>query len=144
MKKLLVFFMALGLCIGLLGCTETGIQDTQSGNTENQNIIVTETTNVTETAETTKTTEATKATESTEATETTEATKTTEATEVTKTTETTQKDPDDVQETMVWIPTKGGKKYHSSKSCSGMEDPDYVAKSQAEQQGFAPCKKCYK
>ncbi|MBR2937828.1 MAG: hypothetical protein IKB80_05000 [Oscillospiraceae bacterium] len=52
-------------------------------------------------------------------------------------------DPDYVQVTMVWIPTKGGTKYHSKKSCSGMDNPDHVTKSQAEQQGFTPCKKCY-
>lgn len=130
MKKLLVFFMALGLCVGLLGCIEAGIQDTQSS-TENQSVQTTETTKVTES----------NATESAETTETTEIT---EVTEVTNATESVQHYPDDAQATMVWIPTKGGTKYHSSQSCSGMDNPDQVTKSQAEQQGFTPCKKCYK
>lgn len=45
---------------------------------------------------------------------------------------------------MVWIPTKGGKKYHSTKTCSNMDDPDHVTKEEAENLGFTPCKKCYK
>lgn len=45
---------------------------------------------------------------------------------------------------MVWIPTKGGKKYHSTKTCSNMDDPDHVTKEEAEDLGFTPCKKCYK
>lgn len=45
---------------------------------------------------------------------------------------------------MVWIPTKGGKKYHSKETCSNMEDPEQVTKDEAEDLGFTPCKKCYK
>lgn len=41
--------------------------------------------------------------------------------------------PDEI---MVWIPTKGGKKYHSKKSCSNMEDPEYVPLSEAVALGF--------
>ena len=52
-------------------------------------------------------------------------------------------DPDYRQETMVWIPTKGGTKYHSNSSCSGMEDPSFVTKSKAEALGFTACKKCH-
>ena len=44
---------------------------------------------------------------------------------------------------MVWIPTKGGKKYHARSGCSNMIDPDYVSKSEAASRGFTPCKKCY-
>lgn len=44
---------------------------------------------------------------------------------------------------MVWIPTKGGKKYHAHSGCSNMIDPDYVSKSEATNRGFTPCKKCY-
>lgn len=44
----------------------------------------------------------------------------------------------------VWIPTKGGKKYHSKPTCSNMSNPDEVTKAEAESQGFTPCKKCYK
>ena len=135
MKKLLILLLAIGLCIGLLGCTET--PNIPSGNPK----PVSEATTLTETAQAT---EATKATESTKATENTEATESTEATEVVQATESTQNNPDDTNETLVWIPTKGGKKYHSKSSCSGMEEPDQVTQSQAEQQGFTPCKKCYK
>lgn len=135
MKKLLVFLLTLAICVSLFGCAETGIEDTQNSNTERQSVNVTETTKVTESTETTK------ATESAETTETTEIT---EVTEVTNATESVQHSPDDVQVTMVWIPTKGGTKYHSNQSCSGMDNPDQVTKSQAEQQGFTPCKKCYK
>lgn len=52
-------------------------------------------------------------------------------------------DPDTSHETMVWIPTKGGKKYHTSADCSNMDDPDYVTLSEAEALGFTPCKRCY-
>ncbi len=43
----------------------------------------------------------------------------------------------------VWIPTKGGKKYHSKPSCSNMNDPEYVSLDTAEAMGFTACKKCY-
>ena len=52
-------------------------------------------------------------------------------------------DPEYTAETMVWIPTKGGKKYHKSSGCSNMEDPIQVTKSEAISQGFDACKKCY-
>lgn len=44
---------------------------------------------------------------------------------------------------MVWIPTKGGKKYHTNASCSNMDDPNYVSLSEAEALGFTACKKCH-
>lgn len=43
----------------------------------------------------------------------------------------------------VWIPTNGGKKYHSKSSCSGMKNPIQVSKQEAEEKGYSPCKKCY-
>ena len=46
-------------------------------------------------------------------------------------------------EEQVWIPTKGGKKYHSKSSCSGMKDPEKVSLSTAKDRGFTACKKCY-
>jgi hypothetical protein len=52
-------------------------------------------------------------------------------------------DPDFNSETMVWIPTKGGKKYHTHAGCSNMIDPDNVTLSQAEALGFTPCKRCH-
>ena len=52
-------------------------------------------------------------------------------------------DPDFDNEIMVWIPTKGGKKYHTYAGCSNMIDPDKVTLSQAEYLGFTPCKRCH-
>lgn len=46
--------------------------------------------------------------------------------------------------TMVWIPTKGGTKYHKTKTCSNMANPSQVTKDEAIGSGFTPCKKCYK
>lgn len=182
MKKLLVFFLALALCFGLLGCAEVGIDNTQSSNTQSQSIQTTETAKVTESTEATQAAETEEVTETTITTDATEATTATEATEVTTATRPVhthtwqaatcsapktctacgatsgltaghtfsegqctacgKADPDYKQVTMVWIPTKGGTKYHSKESCSGMDDPEHVTKSQAEQKGFTPCKKC--
>ena len=47
------------------------------------------------------------------------------------------------QDQMVWIPTNGGKKYHKTKSCSGMIDPEQVTIDEALANGFEACKKCY-
>lgn len=44
---------------------------------------------------------------------------------------------------MVWIPTKGGKKYHSHEDCSNMNGPRQVSVEEAERLGFTACKKCY-
>ena len=52
-------------------------------------------------------------------------------------------DPDYVSENLVWIPTNGGKKYHTYAGCSNMIDPEQVTKSEAEALGFTPCKKCH-
>ena len=54
-----------------------------------------------------------------------------------------EKDPDYVVEDYVWIPTKGGTKYHASAECSNMEEPQKVTKDEAKAQGFTACKKCY-
>ncbi len=73
---------------------------------------------------------------------------TTESTEPTSapTTEPTTIQPtqDDTDEIMVWIPTKGGTKYHNRATCSNMHDPDQVTENKAIQLGFTACKKCYK
>ena len=42
----------------------------------------------------------------------------------------------------VWIP-QSGKKYHSSSTCSGMENASKISKADAEARGYTPCKKCY-
>lgn len=54
-------------------------------------------------------------------------------------------DPDDFYSgsVMVWIPTRGGKKYHTSSDCSNMIDPEYVTLEEAEDLGFTPCKRCH-
>lgn len=44
---------------------------------------------------------------------------------------------------MVWIPTNGGKKYHSKSTCSQMIAPEYVTVSQAISQGFTACARCH-
>ena len=49
----------------------------------------------------------------------------------------------ELQGELVWIPTKGGTKYHKESTCSSMQDPKQVSKTDAEQQGFTPCKRCY-
>ena len=46
-------------------------------------------------------------------------------------------------EQMVWVPTHGGKKYHSKSNCSNMKDPEKVTLSEAKAEGFTACKKCY-
>ena len=45
-------------------------------------------------------------------------------------------------EEYVYIPSSGSK-YHSNSSCSNMQNPSKVTKSEAEAQGYEPCKKCY-
>ena len=52
-------------------------------------------------------------------------------------------DPNFTSEVMVWIPTKGGTKYHTYAGCSNMDDPIYVTLSEAEAQGFTACKRCH-
>lgn len=43
----------------------------------------------------------------------------------------------------VWIPTNGGKKYHSTSTCSGMVNPSHVTLAEAIALGFDACKKCH-
>lgn len=43
----------------------------------------------------------------------------------------------------VWIPTDGGTKYHSKKTCSGMENPIQTSEKEAAEQGFTKCGKCW-
>lgn len=44
---------------------------------------------------------------------------------------------------MVWVPTNGGKKYHTSPKCSNMKNPKQVSVSTAAAEGFTPCKRCH-
>lgn len=46
------------------------------------------------------------------------------------------------QETYVYV-SQTGSKYHSSSSCSNMNNPSHVPLSRAKQMGLTPCKKCY-
>ncbi|MGN0777738.1 MAG: hypothetical protein ACI4MJ_01190 [Aristaeellaceae bacterium] len=45
-------------------------------------------------------------------------------------------------EPLVWIPTKGGTKYHKKESCSNMKSPLQVSLTVAKQKGYTPCSKC--
>ena len=45
---------------------------------------------------------------------------------------------------LVWVPTKGGTKYHNKSSCSNMKNPKHVSLETAIKNGYKPCKKCYK
>lgn len=56
---------------------------------------------------------------------------------------TTENDTSGMGATMVWIPTKGGKKYHRTAGCSNMSNPQSVSLSEAEEKGFTACKRCY-
>ncbi len=49
----------------------------------------------------------------------------------------------DANSVKVWIPTNGGKKYHSRPGCSNMKNPKEVTQEEAIRQGFGPCKRCY-
>ena len=44
---------------------------------------------------------------------------------------------------LVWVPTKGGKKYHSRLGCSNMEGPMQVTVEHATALGYTPCKRCH-
>ena len=45
---------------------------------------------------------------------------------------------------LVWVPVKGGTKYHSNPNCSGMDNPIQVTLETAKKNNYSPCKKCYK
>lgn len=44
---------------------------------------------------------------------------------------------------LVWVPTNGGKKYHSKSTCSNMENPMQVSVETATANGYTACKRCY-
>ncbi len=46
-------------------------------------------------------------------------------------------------EQLVWIPTRGGTKYHNNNTCSQMIEPMEVTLSYALEEGFTACKRCY-
>ncbi len=47
-------------------------------------------------------------------------------------------------ESVVYISTSGGKKYHLKKTCSNMENPRKMSARNAQGLGIEPCKKCVK
>lgn len=49
---------------------------------------------------------------------------------------------DDPQETVVWIPVNGGKKYHRYADCSKMKNPKQVSISEAVRLNYTPCGRC--
>ncbi len=51
-------------------------------------------------------------------------------------------DHEETEGHLVWVPVKGGKKYHISSTCSGMEDPMQVSVETASENGYTPCKRC--
>ncbi len=59
------------------------------------------------------------------------------------TTKSTGSSKDPAPET-VWISTKGGTKYHRTATCSGMKSAIEVTLEYAEENGYTPCKKCFK
>lgn len=42
----------------------------------------------------------------------------------------------------VWV-SQTGSKYHADPGCSGMKNPSQLSRSEAESQGYTPCKRCY-
>ena len=44
---------------------------------------------------------------------------------------------------LVWVPTKGGTKYHTGPGCSNMKDPVQVSIDTATANGYTPCKRCH-
>lgn len=42
----------------------------------------------------------------------------------------------------VWVPVRGGKKYHKKSECSGMIDPVWVNIPHATELGYTACMKC--
>ena len=46
-------------------------------------------------------------------------------------------------ENLVWIPTNGGTKYHTSAKCCNMKNPIHVTLETALANGFTPCKRCH-
>lgn len=49
----------------------------------------------------------------------------------------------DTEGNLVWVPTNGGKKYHSKPTCSGMIDPIQVTLEHAEENGYTACNRCH-
>ncbi len=52
-------------------------------------------------------------------------------------------DHEEIEGNLVWVPTNGGKKYHSKSGCSGMENPMQVTLKTAIANGYTACKRCH-
>ena len=50
----------------------------------------------------------------------------------------------DTEGNLVWVPQKGGTKYHTKSTCSNMDNPIQITREHAEANGYTACKKCYK
>ncbi len=50
---------------------------------------------------------------------------------------------DYTSEGKVWVPTRGGSRYHRYDTCSNMIDPYLVPIEEAIEQGFTPCGRCH-
>lgn len=127
MKRFVCLFLSFVMLFGLCACGDVTTQSTEPNSTQ---------ANITATSGTESTT--VPATEATEATTMPTAEATTEPT-----IEATIATSAESQEEMVWIPTKGGTKYHTKASCSNMIDPEQVTQAEAESRNFTPCKKCH-
>ena len=132
-KLLSLTVAALMLMSGLCGCSVLDeALDAASTTTTTEAVNDDVTTTEAPTTTTTTTTTTTRITTTT----TTKATTTTTTTVIT-----TQ--PTSVGERLVWIPTRGGTKYHKTNTCSNMIEPYEVTINEAVRQGFEPCKRCY-
>lgn len=54
-----------------------------------------------------------------------------------------ESDPSDPRNITVWIPTNGGKKYHSQPNCSNMKNPQQTTQDKAQAAGFEACSRCH-
>ena len=133
-KTTAIFLCLLLFCGSLVGCIETDpVSDIATTTTTEETYRSTTTTTTTSTTTTTTTTTTKKTTTTTK-----------KPTTTTFKTTTSTKAPTNNSDTMVWIPTKGGTKYHKKSSCSNMDNPEYVSLTEAKNRGFTACGKCYK
>ncbi|MBQ9859752.1 MAG: hypothetical protein IJO76_03625 [Clostridia bacterium] len=153
-KKALVWLTVICCIILSVSCAEvpvgeSGGESVSSSVTTTTAEKVTTTTTATTTAMPTTTTTTTTAkpttttTTSAKPTTTTTTTTPTITTTVTTTVILTTTQDNGTDNNLVWIPTKGGKKYHSHAGCSNMKEPRQVTEDEAEELGFTPCGRCW-
>lgn len=134
-KVAAMFLCALLICGNMTACVDVEPVANDSTTTTEETIRSTTTTSTTTTQATTTTTRKTTTTTITTA-------KKTTTTQIKTTTST--KAPSLNTDTMVWIPTNGGTKYHKKSDCSKMINPEYVTLTEAKNRGFTACGRCYK